>query len=527
MMIAMTNDHFSHWDWAILGGYLILVMAVGLWARKRAASSEEFFLAGRSMPWWAVAVSVLATSLSAATFIGGPEMAYRGDLTYFSANLGGLLAVIIVAWLFIPAFYRHQVTSVYQLLGDRFGQPACQAASAMFMLGRLLASGARLFIMAIPFSMIVFGEANSTQLVGAILLLSLAATLYTMLGGIRAVIWTDVLQAAVVVGSVIVALVLLYTRIPLSLTEIIDTLNDETAGNKLQCLDFSISPEKNYTLWTALLGIMLINLAAFGTDQDLTQRLLTCRSARSGSWSVIASNLIAWPVVFLFLCLGLLLYIYYQRPDIMGASAPAYEIPAGREVFMQYMLIELPIGLRGLMMAGLFAAAMSSTDSALNAMASTTVTDFLTPPHSGDSDRSRSQINGNAPRWAVLGWSVALTGFAILCVFWQQASGEELINFALRVMVFAYSGLLAVFLAALLTKRGNCTTVIAALITGVLVTLILQPMIWDKWAPLIGLPEKLAFPWQMVIATGVCFVVSISGKRNATTPVSSAAPPVQ
>ncbi len=481
-MLVTAQRAFSAADWTILGSYLAVVLYIGLRSGRRNTDSGEFFLAGRTMPMWAVAVSVVATSLSAATFLGGPELAYKGDLTYLIANLGSLIAAVLVALLFLPKFYALGVTSIYELLGNRFGLAARRTASAAFLVGRIFASGVRLFIVAIPFAWVAYGGSPSEeQLITSILAIGAVAALYTCVGGMRAVIWTDVLQAVVVFGTVAVAFGLLLHRIPLSAGDIHQLLaeagrDSEPTQGKLRWLSTSIQPSETYTLWTAITGLTMINLAAYGTDQDLTQRMLTCRTSRLGSWSVIVANLISWPIVMIFLGIGLLLYIFYQRSDVMGAAAPDYEIDRSREVFVEFMLREMPGGLRGLMMAGLFAAAMSSLDSALNAMSAVTVIDFYRPwrrYREGYSSFERQRELG-VGRAAVIGWAVVLSSFACVCVYWHEATELPLIDFALMVMAFAYSGLLAVFLAALLTRRGNGVSAVSALGVGFLAMVLMQ-----------------------------------------------------
>lgn len=491
-------------DWVVLGSYLAAVVGLGLGFRRRAARRREFFLAGRSMPTWAVAISILATAQSAATFVGGPEQAYSGDLTYLSANLGGFFAVLLVAVFFLPAFYRRDVVSIYELLGQDFGSGAQQAASAMFMVGRVFASGARLFIAAIPFSLIAFGGTDPLSMLISIAIIVSAATLYTLAGGIRAVIWTDVLQAVVYIGAVGVAVWLLWLKMPMGPVDLVHALRSGGDAAKLTIVDASIDLTftKPYNLWAVLLGLTLLNTAAFGTDQDLTQRMLTCKSAARGSWSLILSYLIGWPVLVLFMLAGLLLYVYYQRPDLMGDAAPVAPTTESAHVFVRWILQEMPAGLRGLMMAGLFAAAMSSLDSALTAMASTTVSDFYRPLRyrqgKGDMTPGR-QVR--VSRVAVVFWAIPLAGFAAFCVFWQRQGGQRLIDFALEVMVFAYSGLLAVFLTALFTRRGNSFTAIAALATGFSSVLALQA-------------TPLAFAWKMLAATTLSFAVCCVGRRK-------------
>lgn len=514
---------FAPLDWMVLAAYMAAVIALGIFVGRKKRGGDDFFLAGRSMPMWAVAISVLATSQSAATFVGGPAKAYRSDLTYLMGSLGGLIAVIIVAIFFIPAFYRRKVTSVYELLGQEISSTAQLAASGMFLIGRVFASGARLFILAIPFSMVAFENTSPPYLIASIAIIAVTASVYTAVGGIRAVIWTDVLQAVVYIGTVGFALVLLWQKIPADVTQIAEALKQSGDGNKLRLLDttFGISnnpdsPAAPYSLWTILFGLTLLNVAAYGVDQDLAQRMLTCKSRRAGAWSAVVSQLLGWPVVLIFLLLGLLLYVFYQQPQLMGDAAPAYEVTNPGKVFLTYILNELPIGVRGLMMAGLFAAAMSSIDSALNAMASATIADFYRPLTAGrrSSNEQRIRLERRVARLAVIGWAGALCGFAVACVFWQQHSDIPLIDFALLVMVFAYSGLLAVFLAALFTNRGNSISVIAALLTGFTCVFLMQGFAWKHWTPQAWHDLTIAFGWQMFIATSISFAVCCLGERT-------------
>jgi SSS family solute:Na+ symporter len=382
-MVVLAEARFAAVDWVVLGAYFALLLVTGVvLARRTPSGSAEYFLAGRQMPVWAVALSVLATSLSAATFIGGPQQAYVGNLTYLSASLGSLLAIAVVALFFVPAFYRANVSTVYELLELRFGVGAKRAASAMFMVGRVFASGARVFIVAIPASMIVFGDDEPAHMVLAIAVLSAVAILYTLVGGIRSIIWTDVIQTCVFVGAAAAAAGVLLWRIPLGPAGLAAALSDSPGPNgtsKITLLSFSTDPAVSYTLFTAIIGFTLLNLGAYGTDHDLVQRMLTCRSAVRGSWSAVLGVLVGLPVTALFMTLGLLLYVFYQRPDLMGAAAPAYPAPEGKEVFLAFILREMPPGMPGVMMAGLFAAGIGSLNSALNAMSATFLNDFYRP----------------------------------------------------------------------------------------------------------------------------------------------------
>ncbi len=519
-----TAATFGPADWVVVAVYLAVLCTIGVVCATRSKARgdrEDFFLAGRSMPAWAVSLSLLATMLSAATFIGGPEFSYALDLSYLSQEIGGILAILIVAFLFLPRFYRLGVTSVYELVGQSFGGTARRATSAMFLIGRVFASGARLFMVAIPFAMIAFGDTHPTALQASVVIISIVAAAYTMAGGIRAVIWTDALQAGILFVALVGAIWIAFDRIGLSAGELVTGLQGATQENgssKLRLLDFSGDPTKTFTLWTALTGWLLFHVAAIGTDQDLAQRLLTCRDAKRGAWAAILGKLLSVPMATMFLVLGLLLFVLYKMPHVVAGTAP---LPpdASRDVFVEFILAEMPAGLRGLMIAGLFAAAMSSLDSALSAMAAATMTDFV--------PAKRAVSNHGWPmRLVVVGWATLLAAFACLCVALHKHSGETLITFALGVMMFAYSGLLAVFLTALLTNRGNGRSALAALITGFACVAAMDPAVWTLCAGAHEYdPENLtlrdyltrpAMPWRMTIATGLSTAVCISGRRRAS-----------
>ena len=494
-------------DWAVLLGYFALLAGTGYaFSLRRQRDADDYFLAARSMPGWAVAFSVLATSQSAATFIGAPESAYAGDLTYMSANIGQFTAALIVAFIFIPAFYRQRVTTVYELLETRFGTPSKLAASWMFMVGRLFASGARLFMGSLAMSMVLFGEVDARTVALAIGVTTFIGIAYTFVGGIRSIIYTDVIQTVVYVGAAVAAMIVLLRLIPADTTQLLDAMRD---ADKLTWLRTGFEddwPRQTFTLWTALLGFTLLNLGFYGTDQDGMQRMLTCRSGAHASRSMIGAMLLGVPVTLLFMVVGLLLWALYTQPGLAGDALGA---PPDRklEIFLHFIMTRMPPGVRGLMMAGLIAAALSSLNSALNAMSSAFVNDVFRPMRRDLSPAAQVWVG----RAGVLVFGVLLGGFAMFCYFWQQRGAIPLINFALLVMVFAYSGLVGVFLVVLLTRRGNNISAIAGLLTGFIVTLVHQPYVFQSLTPEAWHVYALAFPWQMVVATGAAFLVCFAG----------------
>jgi SSS family transporter len=512
---------FGPWDWAVLGAYLLLMLVIGVVASLREKGTAEFFLGGRSLPTWALAISIVGSSLSAVTFIGAPDAAYVGNLSYLVLNLGGFIGVFIVGFLFVPKLYRAGTVTIYGYLEQRFGQTSRMAVSVMFLFGRMLASGSRLMLAAFPLCLLVFGlqQPEKWQLMAAILCVGFMGTFYTIFGGIRTVIWVDTIQFALVVGAAVLTIAVLVNKIPASVPEIVSVLSEsgtaKDGGSKLRLVDLSTDPTKPYTLWTALFGAVFLSVASLGVDQDLAQRFLVARSPVRGAMSVIASQFVSLAVVSLFVIIGVLLYIYYRRPDVMGALAPQYMPGENQAAYQQFLLMELPPVVSGLAIAGLFASAQGTMDSAINAMASSLVADLYWPVR----QRLGRPVDPNAPanagKIAVAVIGAVMTAFAIACVYFYDPKQKSFLDFALGVMTFAFSGMLGVFLTALLTKRGSTTSVLAALIAGIVVITLLQdgPMSrWTGW--LLGAPMRLAWPWWMPIGTAVTFVTCVAGSPS-------------
>ncbi|MDQ7014708.1 MAG: sodium:solute symporter [Planctomycetota bacterium] len=510
-------SHFAGLDWFVLLGYLALLVVTGLVFTRKQRSTDDYFLAGRRMPSWAVATSILATALSAATFIGGPQFAYEQDLTYIGANVASLLAIVFVAFVIVPACYKRNLTTVYELLDRRFGPTTRRAAGVMYMLGRTLAIGARGYIGALPASLIIWGDLDPAHVATAVVVLTSVGVLYTIVGGIGTVIWTDFIQMCVFLVAAFVAVYLLLDRIPASTGEIASGL---AADAKLTLVDFSFDLTKPYTFVSVLLALTLFSLGSYGTDQDMVQRMLTCKSAIAGARSAILGAAVAVPVTLLFLIIGLLLYVFFQRPDLMGGASPHYETDDSRKVFLSFILREMPAGLSGLMIAGLFAAGLSSVNSTLNAMSATVIADFYKPLRPGKSERHYLA----ASRIAVVCWGVAIAGVGVLSIFWQKSESSTLLDFALGVMAYAYAGLVAVFLSATLTKRGNTVSALAAFAVGIVAVTVMQPAVWTALAGSTGRasgtgstggePLPLAWPWRFFVATALAFATCQLGSNT-------------
>ena len=482
---------FSTLDWLVFGSYfIILALTSFILSRVKITTSRDYFLGANKMPMFAVAVSVLATSQSAATFLGAPEFSYVHDFTFIGFYFSALIAVVFVAYILIPKFYEMKAVTVYELLQKRYGASAKRQAGMMFLIGRVLASGARLYIGALAISMILFGDIIFLHVSISIAVLMLGALAYTYFGGVRSVILSDVIQAVTYIGAGIAVLIFLYYSL-----ENIDIINTLQEHNKLRLIDSSM--DGKFSIIGLLSGWLLLNIAAFGLDQDMTQRVLSCKDKNEAAKSLIVSILLTIPVVLLFLAIGALLFVFYQNSEVTQ-SFDGEKIT----IFMYYILNEMPEGLRGLVTVGAVAAALSSTNSVLGAMASVAIEDIYKPWKLKQKDIDEYHFV-KASRFAVLFFAAVLSVMAMVSYFWQRYSDLSLISFALGVMAFAYTGLLGVYFSAIFTSRGNQKTVLWALIGGFVTVLALQPYTFGI---------TIGFSWQIVIGTLVAFIIMQSSK---------------
>jgi len=500
------QSNFSTLDWIIFFSYfLVLILTTVILSQTKVKTSRDYFTGGNAMPMLAVAISVLATSQSAATFLGGPEYSYKNDLTFLGFYGSAFLAILFVSKVLVPKFYAINAITVYEYLEHRYGSTSKRYAGVMFLVGRLFASGARLYIGALAISMILFSDIVATHIALSIAILMIGALGYTYFGGVKSVIFSDIIQAVTYIGAGLAVVVYLYYSLNSDFSTIVTTLSE---NNKLKLIDFSFSG--GFTIWTLLTGWFLLNIAAYGLDQDMTQRVLTCKNREEGSRSLIYSIIFTIPVALLFLIIGLLLYIFYQHPELSSVKSACIDQNVDGQsvkIFMLYILNEMPEGLRGLVTVGAIAAALSSTNSVLSAMSSVAIEDIYRPWISNN--RKSEEHYLKASRVMVLVFAFLLSIMAMVSFYWQQYTELPLLNFALGVMAFAYASLLGVYGAAIFTNRGNEKTVLWALIGGFLTVLLLQPYILGTIIDI-----KVDFSVMMILGTIVSFSIMMLGEKN-------------
>jgi SSS family transporter len=530
-------------DLAVIFAYFTLIISIGLYKGRGERTIEDFATAHRSIPWWAVLASILASEVSAGTFLGTPGEGYGlRNFTYVQLAIGTILARIIVAYLFIGRFYELRVVSIYEFLEVRFGRSTKLASSGVFLITRALASGSRMFVPAIllvcAWELIKDAHPNQAQTlwlyVGAVGLLVLLTAVYTTFGGIKAVVWTDLIQVLLMYGAMLYALFTLWHavggwsvvqeqthRVLPAATAAGQLEAQQTAAKALTFWDTGLVAgagiwgnikhvlETEYTIFSAFLASVFVTMATHGTDQDMVQRMLTAPDIRRSRRSLILSGLADIPVALCFTLIGVLLWVYYQLPANAGRR------PDG-DYFVNYILREMPPGIRGAMAAGLFATAMGSLSTALNALATSFTRDFylgiFRPKASGHEQMT-------AARWATAFFAFLLAAIGVGTA-WVKLTHPEIriIPIVLGSFGYTYGSLLGIFLVGMTTRtRGSAGGNLLAMIVGFLAVAVLSNLPNDfarlfgghlyaqpSWLPVIE------FPWRIMAGTIVTFLIAVS-----------------
>jgi len=479
-------------DWVILLAYGALLILIGWRASRGQRTGEGHLRADRALPAWAAIFSVLATEVSAATYIGVPESAYVGDWTYLQFAIGALIGKWALSVWFIRLYWRLNLHTVYGFLGQRIGPGAQRASALAFLVGRLIASGVRLFIVALAFSVV-----TGFSLHGAIVLMTVLSTVYTLLGGLKAVVWTDVAQGTIFALGATVALAVGLAKLGLPIGQV---LSEAWEAGKLQVLALDPGPAgwlaSVRPLPVAVLGGFFLTLATHGTDQENVQHMLNTRSERSSGRTVVGSGFLTFPIVALFLAVGTMLWAFHQHVRVA-----AYPSDDTKRIFPNFIMHVLPPGVRGLVFAGLFAAAISSLGATLNSTTAAWTSD-LRPGRGGGLLRVRLIT-------VVFGALLGLVGF--LFAWYTGDKAEQLIQIALSAMTILYGGILGGFLVALLShRRGSDRSVMLGMAAGVAAGAVLFFQ-----EELFGLERKLlGWPWFIPISAALAVLVAITRRRR-------------
>ncbi|WP_339149299.1 MULTISPECIES: sodium:solute symporter [unclassified Sutcliffiella] len=434
---------FTTIDFIVLIVYVIGIAAFGAFFGKNQKTTKDYFLGGRNIPWWAVGLSVMATQASAITFIGAPGWGYSGGLERMNTFINIPLVMAFLMVTIVPFFYRTEVYTAYEYLEKRFDTKTRSLTAGLFLVARGLATGVVLYAPALVLSVVTGWDVNIT-----IILMALIAVAYTVLGGISAVIWTDVVQMFVLWLGAGLAIFTIVSDVPGGFAGAVSMGSD---AGLLQSLDFRFDLSVEYSIWAGIIGGFFMHAAYFGTDQSQIQRVLTSKSLKESKMSLIISGLFMFPQMLLFLFIGILLFAFYANvgdPNVENLN----------ELFPLFVVEYLPVGISGLIIAGVFAAAMSSLDSALNSLSAVTVRDFYAKFFKKNASEAHYL---KASRWATVFWGIYATIFA----FFAGNLGPviETVN---KIGSYFYGALLGVFILAIFIRRANGTGAFAGVIAG-------------------------------------------------------------
>lgn len=460
---------FGALDYGVILAYLVGVVLFGLSFRKRQRTLNDYFLAGRATSWWALALSMVATETSVLSLVGLPGLAYATDMKFFQTILGNLVGRILVCIIFVPKYYSGEYVTAYQLIGTQFGPRLRRAASGVFLFTRALAEGVRLYAAAIVIALIL-----ETNVVIAIAILVLLTLIYTAHGGVTAVIWTDVVQFAVYMAGMACSFYYILNGIPGGWADI-----TRIAGDKLTVLDFSLDPFVTYTVWSGLFAGVFQIMAFQGTDQLLVQRLLAARNKSEGNRVVLATAIIVTFQYFVFLLLGVALYVFFKQ------HPPSGSFEVSDQALPYFIVHHLPSGIAGLVIAGMLAAQMSTTSGSLNSMAAASVTDFY--PGAG---RLSHKNQFRLSRGFTVLWALVLIGLATLARNWGSV-----VEAGMTVLGITYGSLLGIFLLGILTRMRNETAGLMGMGAS------LATMLAIKFL------TPIPFTWYFAIGTAVAFAV--------------------
>ncbi|HUP44583.1 MAG TPA: sodium:solute symporter [Thermoanaerobaculia bacterium] len=476
-------------DLAIIVAYLLAVVGAGFYFGRRQLSTTRYFLGGHEVPWWAISASIVATETSTVTFISVPGIAYAagGDFRFLQIVFGYLAARVVISIFFMPRYFRRELVTVYELLQDRFGGAVKSLAASLFVVMRTAADGIRLlltgFVLAAVFRSLGWAEGGAVS--GSIIAIGVIMIVFTLIGGIEAIVWIEVVQLFIYIGGAIAAAVILAGQIPGGVAAAFD-LGQQF--EKFRFLDFSFDMTRTFTFWSGVVGGAFLTMSTHGTDQFMVQRYLCTDRPRSASKALLASGVVVLFQFIGFLFIGVLLFAFY-RPDRLaayGPLAPAAPFAAPDQVFADFITNHLPIGLSGLVVAAIFAAAMSSS---LSAIASTVIADLYRPLRSGRPDRHYLNVS----KIVIVIAGIVQIGVGVA----MQHTARSALGIVLAIASLINGPILGVFLLGWMRERASRAAAFSGMVAGLIVI------------SFIAFGTRIAWPWYTLIGSMTTLLVGL------------------
>ena len=489
---------FGWINWCVLAAFVLGTTWLGHLLKGKATGLDGFFLGGRSLPWWAVSGSIMASQISAVTIIAVPGAIFapNGNLLFLQGTLlGFVLAKFLMAWLFVKPYYERKIYSPYDFIEHRLGPGAEHLSRGLFLISAILGHGVRLLTVALVLSVVV-----DMPIGQSVLIIGVFAIVWTLMGGITTVIWTDFILFGLMLVGALVSLAVIFGGLPIGLAEAIRELDQ---AGKLKLIDVALDPAKTWTLWSGLLCFAIFELAQNSVDQVITQRMMCCRDAREARKAVLGSlGIVVFTLIMAAVGLGLWLYYRHQAP---GTEAAAFLAEQPSRAYPYFIVHSLPVGVSGLLIAGIFAAGISTLDSALAALSETTINGIYRKYIRPDATESQCL---RLSRVSVVAWGVVLSLLAYLAG--RLVENEGLLNLAYKMPVLTYGPLLMVGLFAL-TRRGSFQSILSGSIASVLSALLILIL---KSRGIARLDELWIYPITCLVFLAVA--MATGGRKSPT-----------
>jgi SSS family transporter len=490
------NSKLAAVDVAIVAVYVLGTIGLGAWFSRRQHNLRSYFAGDRDVSWWLVLISIVATETSTVTFLSVPGLAFNprgGNFTFLQLAFGFVIGRVLIAWLLLPQYLDGELLSAYQLLQQRFSQSVQRTASSLFLLTRVIADGLRLYLAALLLHQFTgWDDTVSVLVIGG------TTICYTLLGGMKAVIWTDLIQFSIYIFGALVAGFCILQQIPGGLGEYLATGEQ---AHKFTVLVFSTDPRQEYTIWTGLIGGAFLTMASHGADQMMVQRYFCSRSLGQARTALVLSGVVVLLQFTLFLAIGAGLYVLHEKGILETDGA------RNDEAFGVFIVHFLPHGIIGLVVASVLAASMSTLSSSLNSAASASVTDFYRPLRP---ERQESHYLA-VSRWLTFGWGLTRIGVALLALRWL--SDRSVIGPVLTVAGFTTGMILGLFLLGSLRRPVAWWAALAGLLTGFFVVCLI-------WLPPLWQGDGLAWPWYAPVGTlttvAIALVLNVLGANRGS-----------
>lgn len=511
-----SHSHFNAGDWVVIIAYLVGVIGLGMWFGKDQRNTRDYFLGSRNVAWWGIGASIVAAETSALTIIGVPAMAYGSNLAFIQMVIGYVIARIALAVVVVPHYFRGEIYSPYQLFADKFGPAARQTAGGFFLISETLAAGVRVYLAGIPVQLML-----GLDVLPAIVLFVVLSLVYTYVGGVKAVIWTDALQFGLFLLGGIFAIAYIPTLVDGGWNGVFAKAAE---AGKLHWLNTNLdvsaregfvgfvraSLASPFNIWMGVIGGTFVTLSSHGAEQLIVQRVLACKSIADGRKALVLSAVVILPLFLIFLIAGAMLWVFYQTHPFQVAVPtvkPGSGIKANDFIFPIFMMTEVPHILRGFLIVAILSAAMSSVSSALTSLSSVSTMDFVKGQHGRRSEEFYLRFS----KYSTVFWAVAL-----IVVAYLSREVEFVLNAAFSLRGLTSGALLGGLMLAVFGRQGRAEPVIIGMCASLAVMTSIQllpKMDWSKetWRAVVG--GEIFWPWYTLIGTVVTLGVALLLER--------------